>query len=254
MVMKKVKGAWPVTLPIDDRIEVARERLPQIVDNLVTLIHLHETNRIVCYSNKLASQIPRSYAGHHFKLFQHTMLKGEALRLCTLWDGVKMDRMSLPTISALIHDDEVLATIMARAAANQRNHRHLEAQDDDPELLAWMTEVSDREVEVSVNERDAALRKAISDIRDIEASDMLTTVRQFRDWHMAHSLDRRAKARPDLPYKYGYERELLEKTIPIVDSLYLGVSQAGLTWKDTSKMAKEYAEALWNGCRFDGVQ
>jgi hypothetical protein len=246
--------AWPNNLTVDERIRIARERLPQIVDNLLTLIHLHETNRIVCYSDKLGSQIPRSYAGHHFKLFQHTMLKGEALRLCTLWDGVKRDRMSLPTIAALIDDEAVLAEIMSRAAANQRNHRHLEAEGDDPELLAWMTEMSDKEVENGVAERDAALRKAIDAIRETEQSETLQAVRQFRDFHMAHSLDANAKVRPDLPYKYGYERTLLEKTIPIVDDLYLGVCQTGFTWDDSRKMAKDYAEALWDGCRFDGIK
>ncbi len=249
-----MKKAWPSNLTVDERIQVARERLPQIVDNLLTLIHLHETNRIVCYSDTLASQIHRSYAGHHFKLFQHTMLKGEALRLCTLWDGISKHRMSLPTIAALIDDDAVLNEVRVRATAITKDHRHFDAEDDDPELLAWMIADSDKAAEASVAKRDAALRKAITDIRELEQSEILQAVRQFRNWHMAHSLDSKAKVQPDLPYKYGYERTLLERTIPLVDDLYLGVCQTGFTWNDSREMAKEYAAALWDSCLFTGIK
>jgi hypothetical protein len=80
---------------------------------------------------------------------------------------------------------------------------------------------------------------------------MLIAVRQFRDWHLAHSLDTKAKARPDLAYLHGYEKTLLEQTIPILDDLYLGVCQTGFTWDDTRQMAQRYAKALWDGCQFE---
>jgi hypothetical protein len=71
---------------------------------------------------------------------------------------------------------------------------------------------------------------------------------------MAHSLDASTKVRPDLTYKYGYEKTLLERTVPIVDDLYLGVCQTGFRWDDSREMAKRYAKALWYGCRFEVIE
>src|SRR5688500_6134432 len=106
---------WPESLPTSEHVDIAQERLEKIAETLGSLIHLHENNRIIVYSKQLSDQIPRSLAFHAFHLFQHTMIRGEALKLCTLWDPAQKDRNSLPTIAALIDDADVLAEIAARA-------------------------------------------------------------------------------------------------------------------------------------------
>jgi hypothetical protein len=92
---------WLESLSDDDRIELAKRRLPTVIDELNTLIHLHESNRIIACSNVLSSQIPESYAGHHFVIFRQVMIKGEVSRLTSLWDMPSeraKDLNSLPTI------------------------------------------------------------------------------------------------------------------------------------------------------------
>src|SRR5688572_5201483 len=121
------KTKWPEALSTIERVDIAQERLGKIAETLSSLIHLHENNRIIVYSKQLSAQIPRSLAFHAFHLFQHTMIRGEALKLCTLWDPPKEDRNSLPTVAKLIDDADVLAEIAARAEAKGKAARCLTA-------------------------------------------------------------------------------------------------------------------------------
>ena len=78
MFVKLRQRIWPQCLSAEQRFTQARERLPKIVDNLAGLFHLHEANRIISYSDALSKQVPRSYAGNAFLVFQQTMLAGSS--------------------------------------------------------------------------------------------------------------------------------------------------------------------------------
>jgi hypothetical protein len=245
------RARWPDTLSTDERIAIAQRRLPDMVDTVLRLIHLHESNQIINYSRTLADQIPRSYAANAFILFQRTMLDGEFIQLCTLWDPVREHRRSLPTIGALVSSHDVLEELRRRAVSSDKSNRSLSAQDNDPELLKWLEEMSDREAEQRARKSTNALRAALDEIQTIQRSEMLKAVRAFRDNRLAHSLDRPQPTTPQRPAKYGDERVLLEKTIELVDALYLGVCRTGMHWEGAREDAKSYAEALWHGCRFE---
>ena len=158
--------------------------------------------------------------------------------------------MSLPTFAALIDDEGVLAAIHDHAVENSRAGRHVSDEAaSDPELARWLEEMMVNNVVQSVEERDAQLRDAISAIRNTAESDLLRAARDFRNTFLAHALTE--KQHPQLTTQYGDERLLLEKTVPIVDDLYLSVSQSGFDWSGAKDISKRYAEALWHGCTFE---
>jgi hypothetical protein len=49
-----------------ERVEVAKEQTRRLVDLAIELVALPKTNRIVGYSPRLATPIPRSFAAHAF--------------------------------------------------------------------------------------------------------------------------------------------------------------------------------------------
>jgi AbiU2 len=75
----------------------------------------------------------------------------------------------------------------------------------------------------------------------------------LRDKHLAHSLSqtRREKKAPVAPMKYGDERKVLEDTLPIVQDLYSWVSGIGLSFEESRKIDREFAQSLWTACTFN---
>ena len=75
----------------------------------------------------------------------------------------------------------------------------------------------------------------------------------LRDKHLAHSLShtRREKGGLVAPMKYGDERDALNATIPIVETLYRWVNGKGFSFEDSRKIDRKNAEALWSACTFN---
>src|SRR5262245_34589540 len=97
-----------------ERVQVAKQKTERVVDTMLDLLALHESNAIVFYSDTLALQIPRSYAAHAFHLFQECMFRSEIVRLCALWDRPYPDlsREGIPTIIALIDNAEIIEALV----------------------------------------------------------------------------------------------------------------------------------------------
>jgi hypothetical protein len=51
-------------------------------------------------------------------VFQRSMHQIEIVRLCAIWDGVDLDNENIPTVVALIDDDEIIETL----AEETRSH------------------------------------------------------------------------------------------------------------------------------------
>src|SRR5262249_49641021 len=85
-----------------DRVSLAKTRTEKVVEHFRHLITVHETNRIVLFSDILSRQIPASRAANAFNIFRDSLYRFEIVRLCTLWDGPGSDRESIPTVFALL--------------------------------------------------------------------------------------------------------------------------------------------------------
>jgi hypothetical protein len=244
-----------LTLP--ERVKTAKEKTERIVDHLVYLLALHENNAIVLYSPTLSSQIPTSYAANAFNVFQRGLHQFEIVRLCALWDRAELHKESIPTIIELIDHNDVIESLVQETASHWNGDvGSILNPSDDPDQHALEIDMLRLGKENSANEQAQKarieLRKAIQDSRAISKSPRLQVIMNLRNKHLAHSLShtRREKAGPIAPMKYGDEREVLNATLPIVESLCCWVNGCSFSFKESKDIGRENAEALWKGCSF----
>jgi hypothetical protein len=246
-------------LPPAERVKSAKEKTRRVVDHLLYLIELHENNAIVRYSQTLSGQIPTSFAAHAFNAFQRGLHQFEIVRLCALWDAAEAEKENIPTVIELIDNPDVIETLAQETAGYWRNQEaHLYDDGSDPDLRAATIERLRLSNEAFAQERaqkaHGGLRKTIDESRAIISSSKLASIMNLRHKHLAHSLTHtrhELTAGPVEPWRYGYERDVLDSTLPIVQALYCWVNGSSFSFEDSREIARKNAEALWGACTFD---
>src|SRR4051812_45025190 len=94
-----------------DRFTTAKQRTEELVNHMMTLIALHESNQYVLKNDVLSSQIPRSYAANAFNTFRFSMAGFEVVRLCAFWEEPDLADASIPNVIDLVDDPRVRAEI-----------------------------------------------------------------------------------------------------------------------------------------------
>ncbi|MFM8607825.1 MAG: hypothetical protein ACKOBC_07675 [Hyphomicrobiales bacterium] len=249
---------WADKLPIDIRVEKAKKIANKLVQLIVNIINIHESNRLLIYSDQITKQIPPSHAAHTFKLLQQSEFRMEVLSLYALWDKPSGDRFSIPTLISLVDNTGVID------ALNNEQKEFWMA----PPINGWGLEIDDplaRENIVDqintnqeafanrqIQKMDRRRRKAIELVSKSSDCTKIKTIRDFRDRYIAHALDFDDSDDSQSPsLKYGDETWLLEKTIKIVDWLYLAVCGTSFSWDQSRKIAKDRAEKFWSGVKID---
>lgn len=222
------------SLTKDERIALAKAKLDRVLDHFLYVIELRANNAFVVHSDVLTSQIPQSYAANAFNVFQRSMHQIEIVRLCALWDGVDPDKENIPTVIELIDDPDIIEAL----AEETRSHHALE-------------QFGEEQAERVRTELNAAIKVA----RAISKSERLSSVMNIRDKHLAHSLTqtRREKHKTIRPMTWGDGAELFESSIPIVEGLYCWVAGKGFSIANSQRIDQKNAEALWKGCKFEGL-
>ena len=248
-------------MSVPERVQIAKEKTRRVVDHLHYLLELHENNAIVLYTRTLSQQIPTSFAANAFNVFQQGMHQFEIVRLCALWDSVKRDKENIPTIIELIDHPDVIDALAQETASHHIGGEVLNPSSD-PELRALEEQAFQRANEQFGQEQARKargdLRKAIDDSRAIIASTRLASIMNVRDKHLAHSLSQtwnekernENKVEPLPLMRYGDERDMLDATIPIVETLYCWVNGTSLSFEDSRDIDRKNAKALWEACTF----
>jgi hypothetical protein len=129
---------------------------------------------------------------------------------------------------------------------------------DDPKLSAMEVEAirrnNDEFGEQQAQRARDELREAINKSRAISAAPKLASMMNLRDKYLAHSLTetrRERKVGSIDPMKYGDEREMLNASLPIVQSLFCWVNGSSFDFENSRKIDRENAKALWEACTFD---
>jgi hypothetical protein len=231
---KKKKKIEIKDLPRPERITLAKAKMTKIIDHFLYVIELHANNSFVVFSPVLASQIPRSYAANAFKVFQRSMYQIEIVRLCAIWDSIDLDKENIPTVVALIDDDEIIEMLAEETRSQHQDQRDQQFADERASLAR------------------TGLQQAIAAARTVLSSTRLASIMNIRDKHLAHSLEttRREKNGPVQPMKYGDETELLNASIPIIERLYCWVNGTSFSIENSQEIDQNNAEALWTGCKF----
>jgi hypothetical protein len=125
-------------LPRPERIGLAKAKMTKVLDHFLYVVELHANNSFVVFSPVLASQIPQSYAANAFNVFQRSMHQIEIVRLCAIWDGVDLDKENIPTVVALIDDDEIIEVLAEETRSHWVNgaSERLLNPSNDPALAA----------------------------------------------------------------------------------------------------------------------
>jgi AbiU2 len=249
-------------LPKPERIRLAKAKMTKVLDHFLYVVELHANNSFVVFSPLLASQIPCSHAANAFNVFQRSMHQIEIVRLCAIWDSIDLDKENIPTVVALIDDDEIIETL----AEETRSHwvggasERLLNPSNDPAIAAIEREmVKAANLQFADEQASTArteLRRAIADMREVLGWERLASVMNIRDKHLAHSLEttRREKNGPVQPMKYGDETELLNASIPIIERLYCWVNGTSFSIENSQEIDQNNAEALWTGCKFEDLR
>lgn len=217
-----------------ERLRLAKSKTKALADRVVDLIVLSEHNRVIAYSDTFAGQIPRSFAANAFNALRRSTLRMELIQICTFWDkpDETLSHNSVPTIHLLIDDDDVIEA-------------HLrDIQSDWP--------FGDAQVE-DARRYLAGLRHQIA---KIVSSPILARVKNLRDKHLAHSLDKTKAERRGIvePAKFGDEGVLVEQTEQVVEALHLWLNGSDFDLAQSRSMHRRHVEELWSNCIFSVPQ
>ncbi len=226
---------WIRRLTAEERLEIARQRIEQMVLHLKSAIYQYENNRIFVLDEEFDRRVPTSYARHAFHLTRLMLQKALVLQVCKLWDSAASDRDSLPTVAALLKDPAVLD------ACREENFRAVRTTQMNELNLADANDVADR--------RNSELSDIIAGIDSYRSEDgnLLGLIR-YRDKYIAHSLSGVADA-ADRP-KYGNIETLLGETKNFLDSLLDCVCRTSHSWDGYHEEGQLHARRLWGNCDF----
>jgi len=259
---KTTKAKWPDGLAIEQRINLAKYKVKKLVDHLRHVIAIHESNKILVYSDALSKQIPQSYGAHTFNLLQDSQYRYELVRLCALWDASQPDRESIPTIVTLISDDDIRKALVKETEDHwvDLTATYLPADQnyDDETRRAIDASIRTSEQEFGAKEARKAhrwLKSAEKMVERVRKCPRFLALIDMRNHHVAHNLSAGAKKKAHhATSKYGDENWLLELSIRIVDRLNLGVCGSSFGWDDSRRIAEKQARAFWNGVTIEVLQ
>ncbi len=250
-----MKKKWPTDLSTEEKIKAAEEKIEAAINNVMATIQVNAANEIINHSDKLSSQVPYSYAGNAYRVFANEMMRGEVLRLCTLWDNVGKGRNSLPTIAKLIDDDEVHKELWNRALSGRgHSFEHL-TEHDDPDFQTWGHEQKEAKIAEDTFERfSEPFKNSIKSIEEARVSEPISTMLDHRNVFLAHSLDKRSKQFPDRATKAGDAKKVLLITMEHLETISMSVRGSSFDWEGSFEIAKRNAQALWHRVTIDVLE
>ncbi len=221
-------NSWKNSLSNEERLAIAEKKSAKLLDLGIELVYYHASNRVVAFTDVLSSQIPMSYAGHAFAIFQRGLFEIEVIKLARLWEKSDQHSFGIPTVWQLVRDHEFQSYV-------KNKHFTLSSYGDNSREL---------------DRRWARLNRLLK--RDGRSSPQLAVI-NFRDKYLAHALEQTfAETKGVVFQKVAYRdvRRLMYRTLSVINVLDLAIRRSGFQWKGSCDIARRNAEALWRGCTF----
>lgn len=243
-----------------DRIEKAKEVIEKLTYRIREVIELQETNELVFYGDVLSKQIPVSYAASAFNNMQQSLLRYQVIRLLAIWDKNDDNAISIPRAVKLINCQDVIDLIARDTKELHATSRPFVSGYDDlnDDDIDEMVQAS--QLQFGVEQAENAqqyLKETIEGVTNAISDDVAKGLRNARD-HLSHSLSetrgeiRAKKSGIAVPKaRLGQEKDLLEKTIKIIEELYVWVN--GVSYdiqNEVTEDAKKCAEQFWRNLTF----
>lgn len=226
--------SWLTALSPEERLTRALEKTSRLIDHMSEVIRLHESNRLLVYTDVLSGQIPISYAAHAFNELSRAQHFFEIARLCALWDPSDAHRDSIPTVFSLLNSDATKALLRQRI------------------VDSWGMDASGFS-EGRAGAAVAKFERAERLFGCLVDSSRLKALRNFRHKFIAHALtmtNAEAKGEVIPTPKYGHEGRLVYASTAIIKTLYLALKNADFAFEMTTNQAKRNASDFWRGLSF----
>ncbi len=240
------------SLGVEARVKIARSKANKLSRFITTLIQTHANNQQLVYSKRPHEMVGVSFAAHSLSDLQRSSFAMELTRLCALWDAPKIDRISLPTIAALINHPEVLEILRRDHAAGWGGADPIKIDNEDelaPEDIDHFREMFKRSTDQFVERTfHRNLRIAISGVSAVAASARLRAIFNYRNHFIAHNLEEGSLGRASLPSnlpKYGYERKLLRTTQRMANALTVVINNSGFAYDWNRSFAERNSQSLF---------
>jgi hypothetical protein len=249
---------WITDVSYEQRAELAKIKIRKVADQIDGLLHLHESNRILIYTDTVTSKIPRSFAASTYNLVSDCLFRYQLVRLCALWDDPsRKDRASLPVVAELIRHKNV-RRILACEKYNWHLSKSVRILNPAADVEVFTLQLSMQEkLRRESGRRDAkktirSVLQCIKDCDEVRKSRELEALKNFRNDYVAHCLhyeqaivDRRPQA------EFGQEEKLLEKTLEIVHQLALDVTGTHYSWDEYRSIHNRCSSELWGNISFN---
>lgn len=233
-------------MPIEDRLQKAKEIIRNLTFRVQEVISLNATNQILTYSDKVARKIPESYGASAYNDLQKFLFQLELIKVTSLWDKPDSNAVSIPTAVLLIDSPEALYILQQEHfGAHAGRGVRLLNKHDDTQMQAEIARLAAKSQENFAAEQASRVEEELKEIfeyvREFSNLKLFESVINERD-KIAHSvtLPKREAVRPVPPMKYGNETELLNKTIEIIERLYCWVN--GTSFNISEDVFELYAE------------
>jgi len=227
-----------------ERARRAIEIVYRIEKHLRLTTYMHESNAILCYSDQISGQIPKSQAAQPFNILQASQYQLELVRLTAIWDKPGQDRQSFPRVAELIQDDvrkntlaDEVFELFVRNALSKREAKYNRSLNDMRRSLVEALGIIDRLMN-GENEEHSRLQ----------------AIRSFRDWNIAHYINGSESPMKGTALgsaKYGDEEWLLERSIEVLTLLAHGTNGLKLNWEAVCSIGRSNAKGFWERITYD---
>ena len=241
----------------EDRILQSKAIIKELTYRIQFILQLHAANEIVNYSSKLSSQIDPSPAAAAFTILQDSLFQHEVIKLLAIWDKAEENAVSIPTVLKLLDHPEVIDKIYWEVLSHHidRGFRLLNPSNDPAIQEAINASLRESQKAFALEQADKArmaikaCMDAVSLLADGELAEGLLNLRD----RVAHSVTytRRELRGKNARAKYGHEREILERTISIIEDLYCWVNGTSFDIaSDCFESARNDASDFWGNLIF----
>lgn len=242
---------------VEQRITEAKVVIEDLTFRILNVLKIHASTEIVLYSSKIADQIGPSRAASSFNNLRDNLFEIEVVKLLALWDKPQRNSISIPTALLLIDDHAVIAKLCSdvHEAHSNRQVSILNPSLDPAIQRAIEKSIKDSQKMFALEQAtkaELALRACIRAASLMSSGELAEGLLNLRD-RVAHSLTqtRREIEGKNSHAKYGEEREILIRTIAIIEDLYCWVNGTSFDiGRDCFEIAREEANDFWGNLKF----
>lgn len=231
----------------DRRLREARQRTDRLVDECTNLIWTQANISKFVFRSALTEQVTHSRAAIAFRALQHDLVSHAIVRLCAIWDRPSQDKVSIPTILALMESSAVRGLWIGELIHYWKTQRiHMVDEEAWPGAHAEVeAHLRERSVRDFVPRAANAFLTAENRTRRLMASDRLGAAKQRRNRHLAHNLTLKDDSAVRM-VRYEDLTGLLIPAVCVVGRLHSAINGSSMDFRGCFRQSRKAVAELWD--------